>query len=62
MERAQSRTKRGLGTSSTSAPFPGRGPVLMSQRRHVRTKKTPVQPIPTFEQLIELIMEVGRCA
>jgi hypothetical protein len=27
--------------------------------RHVRTKKHPVQPIPLFEELIALLMEVG---
>jgi hypothetical protein len=28
-------------------------------RRNVRTKKEPIQPIPLFEELIALIMEVG---
>lgn len=28
--------------------------------RHVRTTKEPVQPIPLFEQLISLLMEVSR--
>lgn len=28
--------------------------------RHVRTIKEPVQPVPLFEQLISLLMEVGR--
>lgn len=25
--------------------------------RHVRTKKTPIQPIPLFEELLELLMQ-----
>jgi hypothetical protein len=31
-------------------------------RRHVRTTKEPVQPIPLFTELIELLMEVSRAA
>lgn len=29
----------------------------LTNRRHVRTVKEPVQPIPLFEELISLIME-----
>ena len=31
-----------------------------AQDRHVRTVKEPVQPIPLFEELVELLMEVGQ--
>ena len=32
---------------------------LCADARHVRTVKEPIQPIPTFEELIDLLMEVS---
>ncbi|KAJ9099176.1 hypothetical protein QFC21_004056 [Naganishia friedmannii] len=46
------------GASGTSLRFLSARPRRAEILPHVRTKKQPVQPIPTFEQLIALIMEV----
>lgn len=63
MVKARSRNKRGTGTLSAF-----RLVVLLvfvqgyadeDIGRHVRTRKQPVQPIPRFEELIALIMEVS---
>lgn len=50
--KAQFEVRIGMDRSSSSLSF-------VTDCRHVRTKQEPIQPIPTFAQLIALIMEVG---
>ena len=61
--KARSRNKRGTGTLSTfrlAVPLVFvHGYADEEVGRHVRTRKQPVQPIPRFEELIALIMEVS---